>query len=481
MLKNQDRTCFEALENRLALSLGNGAAVFEAVFPEGFANAGINEYVPITNTNDFPVNWELWAQYEWGERDQMIASGEIAANTRGGATINDAAFPEDILVRPSIPYALVLRATAPLAATLSHYDFGSSIGESFTTQRNEEWTFGDGLKNNAVSRDYFLVYNPQAVPASVTITLFFEGGALFNQTRVIEPMRRGGWSVADLTIPDGVFSARILSDVPIVASHSHYDIVQGRGYGELGSAGGGKQAGVVGAIDNDDGFYEVNGDDRSGVRYPAQSYLSILNTGIGTAQVTLNFILDEAGDPPPIVRTLNAAPGRTTFTVDNLDLPIGDEFGVVYESDLAVTVTASVYQGQDSTGQIAIGVAANEWVFGEGFMSRDRAGGQILEDLYIFNPDDASVEVTVELFFADGTTFTWTQGVDDREIEDVEMHQLEALLTDNYADNWYGLRVTAPTPIVVSIEHWDGGLGGGFQTPGTPRGTIVNLADVLDL
>ncbi|CAG0982789.1 hypothetical protein PHYC_01859 [Phycisphaerales bacterium] len=475
-----DRSNFEALESRLALSIA-GPEVFESVFPEGFSSTRINEYVPMTNTNDFAVSWELIARYEFGERDQTLGTGTLAANTRGGVTISDVLRPQDMLVRPNVPYALVLRASAPLAATLSHYDFGSSIGETFTTQRNEEWTFGDGLKNNAVSRDYFLVYNPQAVTAMVTITLFFEDGSRFNQDIFVSPFRRAGWSIANLTVPDGVFSTRILSDIPIVASHSHYDIAQGRGYGELGSPGGGRPAGVISTIDNDDGFYEINGDERNGIRFDAQSYLSILNTGSLAASVTLNFILDEAGDPPPIVRTINAEPGRTTFTVDNLDLPIGDEFGVVYESDRSVTITGSVYQGRDATGQTAVGVAATEWSFGEGFMSRNRAGGQVIEDLYIFNPDNESTTVTIELVFNDGSVITINRGVDDREFEDVEMHNLEELLARPASMNWYGIRVTSPTPVVVTFEHWDGALGGGFQTAGLAGGTIVLLADVLDL
>ncbi|MDX2133002.1 MAG: hypothetical protein SFY69_13215 [Planctomycetota bacterium] len=478
MHRDGESVCFEALETRLALT-GEGFK-FESVYPEGYVSANVNEYVPITNYNDQDASWELLARYESGERDQVIASGVLPANARGGVTISDILFPEQVLVRTDVPFALILRSTLPLAATSSHYDFGSSLGESFTAARDTFWTFSDGQKDPFI-RDYFLVYNPQETTTTATLTLYYEDGSTYTNTKLVEGLRRSGWSIADLPAPTGAFSASITANAEVVAAHSHYDLRQGRGYGEIGSPGGGTLAGAIGSIDYDGNFYEVNGDDAGGARFEAQSYVTILNTGNTDASVTLYFILDEAGDPPPVTRTINAEPGRTTFRVDDLDLQIGDEIGLVFESDRPVTVGGSVYQGRDATGQVATSVAATDWVFGEGYMDRTFAGSGLLENLYIFNPDDTSVEATIEIFFSEGTTVTLVRGVDDREFEDVVINNLDEIINRPNATNWYGFRVTAPAPIVVTFEHWDGGLGGGFQTPFMPVNGIVPLSDVLTL
>src|SRR6185369_9497124 len=38
-------------------------------FPEGFAGASINEYVPMVNPNSFPVDFQVFARYERGDND----------------------------------------------------------------------------------------------------------------------------------------------------------------------------------------------------------------------------------------------------------------------------------------------------------------------------------------------------------------------------------------------------------------------------
>jgi hypothetical protein len=159
---------FDVLEPRKHLA---ATMPFEAYFPEGYASERINEYVPMTNHNGFEVEYELHARYEFGERDQLVASGRIGANTRGGVTISDVNQAEKIRVRTRSPYALVLKSTAPLAATLSHYDFGTAIGESFTSHTDTQWFFGDGRRDSSLSRDFILVYNPAPTPVTVTLTL----------------------------------------------------------------------------------------------------------------------------------------------------------------------------------------------------------------------------------------------------------------------------------------------------------------------
>lgn len=66
-----ERLVMESLEARKLLShdpLGS-AMPNELVYPEGFANDGITEIVNLSNIDTAAAEYEIWAQYEIGERD----------------------------------------------------------------------------------------------------------------------------------------------------------------------------------------------------------------------------------------------------------------------------------------------------------------------------------------------------------------------------------------------------------------------------
>ncbi len=483
---NHVSSAFEALEARRVLA-GN-PLTFEAYYPEGYSNNTINEYVPMTNHGEVEVEFELHARYEFGQRDQLISSGRIAAHSRGGVTISEAGRQEDRLVRDDVPYALVLKSSGPLSATMSHYDFGTAIGESFSTTPNRVWTFAEGSKSATDSRDYVLVYNPASTPVTATLTVYQSDGEQVQHTITLGAERRGGWSIQDIAdVAEGAFSVRVEASGPVVAAQSHYQLQTGRGFGALGTPGGGATAGVLPTIEFDDDFYERNGDDNphhSFERHAADAFLSILNTNATPATVTFTFVLDgrHGSDPVPVVRTVTVgASGRTQISIrDIAGLPSDSEFGVVYRSNVPVTVSGSVYEGQDATGVEAATIAATRWDFGEGFMSRSRAGRGVMDEFYIFNPGSQDTTVTIEFSFFTGERRTFTKEVDAHEVEGIHIDRFLDLTTLP-EDVWYGVRISSPRAIVASMEHWDSAVGGGFSTFGMPGGSIIDLRDVLTL
>ncbi len=514
----------ESLEDR---RLFDGTAELPNVlyYPEGYTHASINEFVPITNTNNAPVSFELLARYETGERDQVLASGTIAANTRGGVTIHRSDDPSSMLVRPDTPYALVLRSSLPVAATISHYDFGTAIGESFTSARSTDWTFAEGFKDETWTRDFIVFYNANDSAVNVTLTAYTSDGQQITLEKTVEARRRGGWNLNnEANVPAGVFGVRVHASLPVVVALSHYEIVTQRGFGALGTTNGGATAGVVTAIEfddldddhhrnrggddngggggddngggggggggNDDGTPDQGGgnnddppgDDNGGnggSSFPANAYLTVLNTTDETATVTFTFI---ARDDFPLTnptRTITVAPGsRGGLNIRELGFPLDDEFGAVYRSTVPVTVTAAVYQGRDALGVEATTVAATQWTYGEGYMSRLRAGFAVTEDVYLFNPSGQNVSVTIDFLFSTGQVITVTKSLSRLELEDVKVHDTQQIL-DFGPDVFYGIRITASGPITTSLEHWDRDLGGGFATVGLPGGTIVPLSSVL--
>lgn len=475
------RECgFEALESRVVL---DGLPLpFVAYFPEGFAADNINEYVPITNPNASLVTFELHARYEWGERDQLIYAGALFPNSRDGVTICEINRPNDTLVRKNVPYALILRSSLPLSATLSHYDFGTAVGESFTTTTNTTWTFSDGLKDTAQSRDYILVFNPNGQSTNVTLTLYGADGEIMQRSLTVDAERRAGWSIEDIPgMPAGVFAASVVADLPVIAAQSHYELQTQRGYGLLGTPGGGQTAGVLTSIDYDDSFYDTNGGDPGNpTRFQADSYISLLNTGDILAVVNLSFFANTPGpDPAPSDRVVLVNPrSRATFAVRDQGLPQGQEFAVLYRCPVPITAMGAIYQGQDGTGVNAEVFAATIWNFGEGFMSQSRAGGRVQEDIYLFNPTGGTVDVSVVFYFLDGTTLPINMSIDSLGFENITVHDVPEIVNRGES-TYYGVRIAGSAPIVASLEHWDGSIGGGFSTYGMKSGTVANLIDLL--
>ncbi len=208
--------------------------------PEGYASKRIDEFIPLVNPNDAPVDYTIIARYEWGERDQIIASGTLPAHARGGVTVTSSFHPENALVRKGVPYALEIHASAPIGATLSHYDYGVTTGESFTTRVADEWTFARAHKG-AGYQDYLVFSNPNDKTITVKATLYYEDGTTAVLNRTVEPLRRGGFAFAsDPGVPKaGAFGVKLEASAPIVAALTSFDTAQSRGFGLLGDATGG--------------------------------------------------------------------------------------------------------------------------------------------------------------------------------------------------------------------------------------------------
>ncbi|MDX2148766.1 MAG: hypothetical protein SFZ23_14730 [Planctomycetota bacterium] len=474
---------FDALEARAHL---DGAFTYTSYFPEGYTAENINEFVPLTNTNGVAVEFELHARYEWGERDQLLASGTIPPTARGGVTISDSQNPAAALARPNVPYALVLRATAPLAATFSHYDFGTAIGESFTTFTSTDWSFPDARKDSAGARSFVLVYNPADAATNLILTVFPESGGTFTFVQTVEAQRRTGWSVEDLPgVPAGPVSLRVTSSAPVVAAISHYELQSQRGFGTIGVVDGGATAGIIPSVEFDDFFYEINGSDfDSGrPRFAASASVSILNPGNSPANVSLVFLPDD-DSPEPLTQTIVVpAQSRRTFDVSELaqaGYVVGDSLSALYQSDQPVAVTSSVNQGMDATGSISGTLAATWWEFGEGYMSSTRAGRAVQQTFYFFNPTSARTTVTMDFIFTNGTAGTIELELAAFDMLRFAVHD-EPVIRDRAVDQWYGVLVTSTVPITAMMEHWDGGNGGGFATFGMPDDSVVPLSTALNI
>ena len=524
--RSQAVASFEPLESRQLLA---GNFVFESYHPEGFASDTINEFVPVTNPNNEVVRVKLTARYEFSLPEDNLPDGsplletvigefDVPANTRTGFTTSDASNPTPgrfnaAGVREGIPYALVIESTLPVSATLAHYDFGTAVGEAFTSRLASEWTFADAFKDTATTSDFLLFFNPSAVTILVTTTIFAQPAAgetaptVITLTQELLARRRGGYDLNNLrnpdgsvlTIPDGSFGLRTqaanasnpTSSIGFVAAQSHYLRSQDRGYGTLGSEGGGATDGFVGSVGFDSNFYNTNGQGPGNpTQFQADTFISVLNTESVGAIVTFQYV-PENRDFNPIVFTRAVAAGsQARFSLRDLRATVVDipdaalEGALLYTSNVEVTVAVAVYQGMDATGVAAESRTSDTWDFGEGFTAKDRRGTGVQEDLYIYNPTAGNANVTVTFFFLDGTTASIARTIGAGLVENVVVHDLPEVFNKTIASDpnaqivYYGIRVstgTGGTKILAEMEHWDAAVGGGFTSFGQPRGVTTPL------
>lgn len=433
---------------------------FRLFYPEGWRNdSTINEYVPMVNPNNFPVDFRIIARYETGERDAVISEGTIPANSRGGITVSEYVNPGQSLVRLNEGFAIEIQASDYIGAMLSHYDSftgnrstGAAVGESFGNQTSHEWFFSD-ISN--ASADFILFYNPfdQALPLQVTF--YDEQG---NETTVdwnVEPFRRSGLAMSNtaLGLPAnqhfGVF-IRSTSGQQFVAAASSYSFTSEIGYTNLAQRLG---VAVYPAVE----FRESTDNDLI-LFNPADSAIDVIvrSSYIGT-------------DDAPTEITYSLAPNeRRVVDLDDERPEDATAVSLRVQGGYIQLISVDETRG-DSLQETGASVSATRWTFGDGFLDRNTAGTVGFETLGIYNPSNQSQLVTVRFIFTDGTFTQRNINVDSRSGATLQLDQ-ENLILDHDQLNFYSIEVTSQAPVVANMIHWDLFQGGGWASIGTPGG-----------
>ncbi|MBC7833635.1 MAG: peptidylprolyl isomerase [Phycisphaerales bacterium] len=457
-------------------------------YPEGFAGSTINEFLPIGNPNNETVYFQVIARSEVAQgttwfRDRVINFGVIAANTRGGITISQfgaggAPGINDLLPQ-GVPYSLEVHATRPLSVNLSHYDFGTSTGEAFTTSPATTWTFAEARKNSSGDNifDFLVWQNMNDVAANVTITFFFETNLPVATSVRTEMNRRGGLNIDQLgTLPDGVSSIQITSDQPIVAAITHFNSSGDQtGSTSLGVAGNASNVGVV-ALASDGALVGQT--------------ISFLNSNSIAAVVSFTLSFNTGNDLELPASLIIPPQSRGTFDFGNV-AQVQDErrFSVRYSSNAAVWGEVSHTQYGDEVAYPVPTLASTVWQFAEGFMDPSRAGVDLRETVSIYNPNfagfgdpPAAANISVRFMYSDGFVLTESFSIAGGGRRDLDLHNLASILDqgNNHARFFYSVEVSSNIPVVAQMWHYDLTLGnlqpsGGFGTLGTPTGTTVRL------
>ncbi|MBC7772805.1 MAG: S8 family serine peptidase [Pyrinomonadaceae bacterium] len=467
---------------------GTSTLPYALYYPEGYANNRASTFVPIVNPNDTSARVVIIARYERGDasqRDQilydsatgdidgnLLVDGTVPAHSRTGLTITTPAqySAGTMLVRPDEPYSLEIRSSKPLAANLSHFDFGVSTGESFSNDTSDVWTFGEGYFGAGIN-DFLVYYNPGTETIKVTLTIYPEfGGPAFSLiSQEVEGLRRGGWSLNDALqgriAPNTPFGIKVVAEAPIVAALTHFDTNLAGGFGVLGTAGLGTLTGAT-----PEGQLGISA---------GSEFVTILNANATAANINFTFFFQNGS----AYRHSLTVPAnrRGGFSVAALpNFPIGQQgYSISFSSSVPVTMTLPSFSHGEATGSQFSGRASSTWLFGDGF--RPLVGNQVAEYLRLFNPTTQALSVEITLDFNDGSTETFRRSIAPSAANEFNVHDFVTgyRRTDGTVPgigSFYGITVKASQPIVAYMAHFDANFFGGFGTLGVPLGTTRSLS-----
>lgn len=471
---------------------------YKVVYPEGFAGSTINEFLPLGNPGSTTLRYQVIVRSEVREtrptgnvdfwyRDKVVNTGTIAPNRRAGVTLSTFSTPANNLVpRQGTPYSIEVWATGPIAATISHYDFGSSTIEAFTRESSTTWFLPDIRKGTGIN-DFVVWSNSQDVPANLTLTFFQESGSTIEITRSTEAFRRGGLAISALTeLVDGEYSLRITSNVAIVAASTGYKTTGNDrgGATQLGLTGNGASRGVLPIANS------------GAAASPVRDTVSIVNPNTAAAFVTLIARFEDA--TPDFTITPSALliqPGtRSSFTLPDVSALQGKRYTVLYSAGAQrVFVSTRHIENNDIATNPFSYTAATRHDFAEGFMNAQRAGVDLFEQIAIYNPgqffgitDTAATDVTVRFLFTDGFVVSLTRSIARDRTLFIDLanpaDEFSIALRAQNANNrfFFSVEVVSTDPVVAQFRHYDLTLGnlqpsGGDSTIGTQRGTVTVL------
>lgn len=494
--------------------------VNQLVYPEGFATNLISEFIPIENPNPFPISYTVKLYYSFADANgnrlvDTFATRTIGANTRDGVTINapiNGAIVQDGPVRQDVPYSLVVEyqypttytnaqnqvvpvdpaTIQPLGATLSHYDFGSSTGDAFTSTVSDRWSFPRVERAPGSTLNFVVVWNPHDFAVDMQLVVYMQNGQRMTlpgngEWRRIEANRREGFGIDDFAqLGTGVFSAILTARVApesdgstdiakaavfegVVAALSAYRITAGQeaAFGSIGDAEIGTRKGVITNLTQGNGV---------------TSEIAIFNPNADPASVTLNSKYIRTGITG-FSRVIQVGPGRmVVVNASTLGITPGQPVGITYTSNIDVSVQAVEFQRGDADSSSPRYTAGTRFLFGDAFIDARTAGRLYFETLWFYNPTNTQSTIDIKLNFFNRPsqpTSTITINIPANGFSELRLHERSEIISSG-GPTWFAIDATSRNsmPFVMNMEHYDLFLGGGWAASGVPFGIQVPLEQI---
>jgi hypothetical protein len=203
------------------------------------------------------------------------------------------------------------------------------------TRPSTDWFLAEGATGSFFTT-FVLLSNPNATPATVTLTYMREGGGTITRTRTMPAASRLTINVAleDASLTATSLATRVTSDVPVVAERSMYWPFDPGSWLEAHNA-----FGVTGTAPR-----WALAEGRVGGPFAFQTFVLVANPGTTAANLTLTF-LRTTGAPITKSATVPAGARLTITTGPGSMVPelANESFGVVMASDQPVFAERALY------------------------------------------------------------------------------------------------------------------------------------------
>jgi hypothetical protein len=299
---------------------------------------------------------------------------------------------------------------------------------------------------------------------------------------VIDAKRRGGWNLAaEDAVPNGAFGVIVSSTGDIVVALSHY-MPGFDASGSLGETDGGALAGAIFDVEFSGRGRGLGSGNNSGIGPIDDTRITIFNAGRVEANVEIVFVNRDQANPLNNARRTVAVDARSRFSFDvsAMGFPPSAELALVYESDEAVTVGATVRTDRGRLFAVeAVDTAATQWEFTTPILNRIQSGLNRTDELYIFNPTGQEIDVTVEFFYANGEKDTETLSIGSLEFAEIDASGLPPSMGQGRP--YFGIRMISSSAIVAGLEFWSRDARDIFDLARLSSGRTAPLASVLAL
>lgn len=389
---------------------------------EGYKNFRSDEVLTVTNTNDEEAAVQVVLRYATGEdRDLVVDFGTFEPGEQRQLQLSGPGGIDGVI--GFVPYAVEVQTASedvtsvPVTATMTRNDYGDEIDgvetfageglfnpEAIAEADREDaltvWTFADGERDDENIETFITWVNLTGEEGEVTIEFFFEDmdSTQTINARTLGAYRRGGVNVEGIgesVLPQGAFSARVTSTVPIVASMSTFRLNRT----DRADSGASMSMGTPGAA----GPRVALADARR--LSSGSGQISVVNLGSIEAIVRFDF-LDNSGNTRTSIFNRIEAGRRELFDLDTIpgtSLVEDRGYSVLVSvqdggPDIAAGYTSSSNNG--GTGESLLSSGAQSHVFADARFS-DEGGFQ--ESISIFNPNDTAITFNYLVSFDDGS------------------------------------------------------------------------------
>jgi hypothetical protein len=341
----------------------------------------------------------------FSERLAVLNPSAGTANVRfnllrqpGPTVLRDATVPAggraDLLVNDQFndtsDVPAIIESNAPVVAE-RFMSFGNDITAGpGVSQPSRVWYFAEG-STNGTDKTYLLLFNPQSLDATATITYIQNDGRTAEQFVKIAPLQRTVVTVGD-GLADAGFGARVIATVPIVVERTMI-------FSPDNSATTGGVHTAPGIVKLSRHWYFAEGTTQA----PFQMNILVLNPNAQPANVAVTFLTDSGTSltrkyavPPQTRLPINVnevVPALGIATTVVADRPIAAERAMYWNNSGGSSTTPSA--GAANAGATE---PAFIWLFADG-----RTSDNFLEYLLLSNPSKNQARVTVEFVLADGS------------------------------------------------------------------------------